>query len=584
MQQEIAPMNDSTTVPTLPKPLLLLIALLQGLLLFVLHEAIEFKFWPHDQPQWLFSFYSMVVVAPLMLLLALEQKNGRKLLPWVVPFALACGLLGCYVGWQAIPLEHIRMESLLFAFVCTLTVATFKTLMYAQQHATGEAFSYSHLFRFSWRNFLTLGLAFIFTLSVWGVLMLWGELFKVIKIDFFYDLFKERWFYYPALALANGFGIIIFRNQAKVIDTITRIQQALMKFLLVILVLVSLLFLAALPFTGLTPLWATGSGSLLILWLQALMLFFLNAVYQDDAAARPYPTLVHRFIYIGVASLPIYSAIAFYGLTLRVEQYGWSVGRCWGFLLWGFFALFSLGYLWGIIKQRDAWLERLSWVNVRMGLLVLVAMLLINSPLLDFRKISVASQLARLDAGKVKLVDVDFYYFRRELARPGYTALQKIKADVAETHPEIVIKIDDVYRNYQSDKPIVSRETFLVVLNKPDAEIIPDDLADALYQWVGAYQWRERDIDKYHLVRADLNRDGHDDYALLQASGTYLSGSLFSLVEGEWKVFEMTASGVSQMNNLEELLKLNQVEVVTPEWQLLKVGDLVLHVRAAEAM
>src|SRR5690606_33963620 len=214
--------------------------------------------------------------------------------------------------------------------------------------------------------------------------------------DFFHDLFTERWFYYPVLALAQGFGIIIFRNQAKVIDTITRIQQALMKFLLVILVLVSLLFLAALPVTGLAPLWETGQGSMLILWLQALMLFFLNAVYQDDAAARPYPMLIHRFIYLGVALLPIYSAIAFYGLSLRVEQYGWSVDRCWGFLLWGFFALFSLGYLWGIIKQRDHWLEHLSWVNVRMGLVLLAVMLLINSPLIDFRKISVSSQLNQL--------------------------------------------------------------------------------------------------------------------------------------------------------------------------------------------
>src|SRR5690606_19246162 len=280
---------------------MLLIALLQGLALFVLHEAIEFKFWPHDQPQWLFCFYSLAVVGPLMLLLALEQENWRKLVRWILPFTLLCGLLGYYMGWQATPLQHIRMDGLLFAFICTLGIATFKALMYAQQHASGEAFSYSHLFRFSWRNFLTLGLALLFTLSVWCVLMLWAELFKVIKIDFFHDLFNERWFYYPVLALAHGFGIIIFRNQAKVIDTITRIQQALMKILLVILVLVSLLFLAALPFTGLAPLWETGQGSMLILWLQALMLFFLNAVYQDDAAARPYPIVIHRFIYLGVA-------------------------------------------------------------------------------------------------------------------------------------------------------------------------------------------------------------------------------------------------------------------------------------------
>ncbi len=178
--------------------------------------------------------------------------------------------------------------------------------------------------------------------------MLWAALFKVIQIDFFDDLFAKQWFYYPTLSLAFAFGIIIFRNQAGVIDTITRIQQALMKFLLVILALVSVLFMLALPFTGLTPLWKTGHGSLLILCLQALMLFFLNAVYQADAESRPYPLWLHRAIYAAVALLPVYSLIACYGLMLRVEQYGWSVSRCWGLVLWAILALFSVGYLWGI--------------------------------------------------------------------------------------------------------------------------------------------------------------------------------------------------------------------------------------------
>lgn len=569
--------------PVLPKKLMLLIALLQGLALFVLHEAIEFKFWPHGQPQWLFCFYSLAVVGPLMLLLALEEDNWRKLVRWILPFTLLCGLLGYYMGLQATPLQHIRMGDLLFAFVCTLGIATFKALMYAQQQASGEPFSYSHLFRFSWRNFLTLGLALLFTLSVWGVLMLWAALFKVINIDFFHDLFTERWFYYPVLALAQGFGIIIFRNQAKVIDTITRIQQALMKFLLVILVLVSLLFLTALPFTGLTPLWETGQGSMLILWLQALMLFFLNAVYQDDAAARPYPILIHRFIYLGVALLPIYSAIAFYGLSLRVEQYGWSVSRCWGFLLWSFFALFSLGYLWGIIKLRDHWLERLSWVNVRMGLVLLAVMLLINSPLIDFRKISVSSQLNRLANDEVNLTDFDFAYFRYELAHPGYLALQKMKADVAEEHPAIALKIDNLYRNHNETTTGLDRELFLRALKIYDEEPLPESLADALHEWIEENHWRATRIKNYHLVRVDLNKDGFDDYVLLHTDKNYTSGTLFTLVDDKWVEQQMTRRSNNrpvEHVTISRSLTEKYIEVIAPEWQLLKVGDLILQVNA----
>jgi|TARA_R110000803_G_C11982643_1_gene320966 hypothetical protein len=46
----------------------------------------------------------------------------------------------------------------------------------------------------------------------------------------------------------------------------------------------------------------------------------------------------------------------------------------------------------GIIKQRDAWLEILSTVNISMGIVVLVFMLLVNSPLLNFQSIAAASQ------------------------------------------------------------------------------------------------------------------------------------------------------------------------------------------------
>ncbi len=350
----------------LPAKLMALISLLQGLGLLYLHQAIELHYWPHQQPQWLFAFYSLVFIWPTMLLLGLNHNNGRAIVKLTLPFALLSGLLGYYIGHQVTPIEHIRFNALLYSFVFTMTIATFKALMYSQQWASGEKVTYSALFIWSWRNFLTLSLALLFAGSFWLVLMLWGALFEAINIDFFSDLFEERWFYYPAIALANGFGIIIFRNLTRIIDTITRLQQALMKFLLAVLSLVSLLFLSALPFTGLDPLWESG-GSSLILWMQALMLFFVNAVYQHDSDTWPYPLWLHRFIYIGVAVLPIYSLISCYGLSLRIDQYGWSLSRYWAFLIWFLLALFPLGYWWGIAKYRDRWTLQLGRTNLAIG-------------------------------------------------------------------------------------------------------------------------------------------------------------------------------------------------------------------------
>lgn len=265
-------MEETKNNSIIPSKTLLVIALIQGLALLFLHQSIEFEFWPNNDPEWLFALYAVTVTAPIMLLLSLSKNNSRMVYQWTIIYSLI-GLfsLGYYLGSQLIDKNKPG-----FFFIVALGIASFKCLMYIQHFAERGPLAYSRLFLFSWRNFLTLGLSLLFTLCTWGVLMLWAGLFKVIKINFFYDLFTARWFYYPILALTNGFGVIIFRHQAKVIDTITQLQQALMKFLLIILSLVSVIFLLTLLFTGLSTLWEAG-GSTLILWMQALMLFFRNS-------------------------------------------------------------------------------------------------------------------------------------------------------------------------------------------------------------------------------------------------------------------------------------------------------------------
>ncbi len=554
----------------IPAPLLVLIALVQGLVLLLLHQSIELKFWPYADPAWLFCFYSLAFAAPVMLLLGLTQGKLLAFGKCILPFSLLVGALGFYIGYQATPLAHIDFEGLLIVFVVTLGIAVFKALMYAQQFICGEPFSYNHLFRWSWRNFLTLALAMLFALCVWGVLMLWAGLFKAIKIDFFWDLFTEPWFYYPALAIAHGFGVIMFRRLFHVIDTITRLQQALMKFLLVLLVLVSILFLGGLVVAGLQPLWDSG-GSQLILWMQALMLFFVNAVYQDDAAERPYHRWIHRFIYVGVALLPVYSAISCYGLILRVDQYGWSIARCWGILIWLLLALFSVGYVWGIARYRDNWLQQLSRVNVSMGLVVLVSMLVVNSPLLDFRKITVASQMQRLENGLLKPDDLDVYYFRNDLARPGYEALAAIKQRYAQSNPELVLRIDQLYRDRESPASDFTKANLLAAIKMTSGDI-PADLAEQLFQNVNQNGWAAQRIQKYYVLPLDANSDGQLEYLYVQEFSSYSDVSLYFYAEDKWQSQPYAAVYEKHHHEFIESIKKSDYKAVEPKWRDIDVG------------
>lgn len=566
----------------LPAKLMVLISLVQGLLLLWLHQSIALKFWPHQSPPWLFGFYAMVLAGPVMLLLGLGATGKqRNWFGWVMGYTLVLGLCGFYIGIQVIPVEHIphSSSSLLFAMVPSLILAVFKAQMYLQQKIEGGEFSYANLFRWSWRNFLTLALAISFSAAFWGILMLWAGLFKTIKINFFYDLFTERWFYYPALALAHGFGIIIFRRLTHVIDVITRLQQALMKYLLVVLIFVAIIFLGSLVLTGLDNLWKNG-GSQLILCMQALILFFVNAVYQDDAEARPYHHWIHRFIYAGILLLPIYSVISFYGLSLRVDQYGWSVARCWGVLIWFFLAIFSFGYTCGIVKYRDNWLKPLSTINVAVGLFFMAAMLLVNSPLLDFRKITVNSQLALLERGELSLNDFDVSYFRRELARPGYDSLQMLNKKYAETNPEFASRVQRAYSDGHGNEDKETKEQFIASLNVINNVHIPDDLIDKLFEFVSKSYMR--DFNTRYVIALDLDNDQRLEYLFVQNTDYWPQMALFAHEVDRWVQHEVESSNhypTQFAREFYEGLKAGKVQVKQPRWAEIEVDSVVLRVK-----
>jgi len=89
-------------------------------------------------------------------------------------------------------------------------------------------------------------------------------------------------------------------------------------------------------------------------------------------------------------------------------------------------ALFSLGYTWSIVRRRRNWPDGMARVNVAMGWVMLGILLLINTPVLDFRAISTRSQIARVESGEIQPIEFDFRYAQEMLARPGYFAAQRL--------------------------------------------------------------------------------------------------------------------------------------------------------------
>jgi hypothetical protein len=428
------------------------------------------------------------------------------------------------------------------------------------------------LFAYSLRNSLTLALSLILVLVFWLILILWGNLFRAIEINFFRDLFREEWFLFPVLSMAHGVGVIIFRDLTRVIDGITRLFQGLIKILLPLAAIVSVVFISVLPFVGLDVLWATGKGTSLLLWLLAIILFFTNAVYQDGRGRKPYPLIIHRMLYVALLTAPVVSALSFYGLYLRLEEYGWTVIRGWAFVVWLMLTLFAVGYCVGIIRKRDAWTEDLARVNTGMGLVVMVVMLLLNSPLLDLRKLSLNSQINRLESGELQLMDFDFWYAWESLGRPGYLFVEEKKAEIGNSNPELLARMETPVPGDNS-RPLLSADQLWARVNyRPASLAIPEDLRGKISQ-------DHPSLDEFVqpvIIGIDLDDDGSDEYVFLYASGDFLSGGrMYDRENDVWQSYILDSRrGSTSARGMVDTIRNGELTVVPHRFDILKIDNV----------
>jgi hypothetical protein len=278
-------------------------------------------------------------------------------------------------------------------------------------------------------------------------------------------------------------------------------------------------------------------------------------------------------IFGGLAVMPIVSALSFYGLSLRIEQYGWSVERCWAFVVWLILSLFAVGYVVGIVKRRDQWTNDLARVNTAMGLVVMVIMLLANSPVLDFRKISLSSQLGMVESGETELRDFDFWYTKQHLARPGYLAMEKMKQDVGTSNPELLARIEKPVRLGFAVSLENSERMWARMQYRPE----PFEIPAALKPMVEANGRTVVSTDLV-MIRADLDEDGQDEYLLLSLHDFGIGFTQFYYLTNAGWQSGLLQSSPWQRNRegARELIETGEMTTVEPRFKDLDVGGVVL--------
>lgn len=286
---------------------------------------------------------------------------------------------------------------------------------------------------------------------LWTVLLLWSELFNLIGVG----LFEEPLFVLPVTGAALGYGIAAGREAEATLARLRGLVQALLQALTPIVAFVTLLFIATTLFTGLEPLFATGSAAAILIAWSAAFVLLLNAVYLDGSAPPPYGALLRRAVEAGILALPALPAIGLYALGLRTGQHGLTPDRMYGLVLAGVLGLYALGYAAAAVLRGPPWLPYIRGVNRAMALVLIALALLLHTPVLDPIAWSVRHQVARLRSARVGPDQLDFGYLRFHLGRRGYAALITLRDDpppeaAAATREKIAAALAvERYRDWQ---------------------------------------------------------------------------------------------------------------------------------------
>lgn len=294
-----------------------------------------------------------------------------------------------------------------------------------------DALLYADVHEAIWTDALLLFAASLFTLVVWLVANLLGEMFALVKIEILRDLVRKEWCIALLFGAGMGGAIGLLRERTPIIAALQRVAMIVLRVLPPILAVGLVAFIAVLPFTGLEPLWATGSTSPMMLSAAVGALFLVNAVIGDRRDDAPVaPALRWGAIALGLALLPLV-LIAAWSTGLRIDQRGLSPDRLWALTFIVLGCVTAIAYVVAIARRGD-WIGALHRSNLHLAFLLGGVSLIFSTPILGFERISAADQVGRLESGRTKPVDFDYRALWFDFGPPGREAIRKIAREAKD--------------------------------------------------------------------------------------------------------------------------------------------------------
>jgi len=227
------------------------------------------------------------------------------------------------------------------------------------------------------------------------------------------------------------------------------------------------------------------------------------------------------------------------------------------------------------LRRRGPWMAGMSRANVIMAAVIVVILVLVTSPALDPRRLSVANQMARLHSGAVTAARFDYDYFRFNLGRYGNDALIELAKDankqIAGFASASLARQARYADSGVAPAAIASRVEF-----KPDGATLDPAfikyLEDAATARSGEHPFclTHRNAEVCLMLALDLNGDGEAEIIALNSYPQVVYGKS----GGQWKKIGML-SGNRMLTRQQLTESINEARFGTEAkmWNDVWVGD-----------
>jgi hypothetical protein len=342
-----------------------MLALLGAVLGLILDFLIDYR--DHETPIDILrvSAASFIAVAGITFAFTLERVRWL----WSLLFGLGSGLVAGFIFyWNGSP-EGWSAGDGWRLFSALLAIAIAAPLFQAVRDEGRWDLRPGEVHAHAWTSLVLWVASWAFVGISWLLAQLLAELFSLIGITLLREALRESAVNLMIVGGALGAAVGLLRDRDKVLGLLQRVATTVLSVLAPVLAAGLVLFVLALPFTGLEPLWDKTSSTTPIILIAIAGAFFLaNAVIGNSAEEEAQGKVLRWSAMALAAVMAPLAAVAALSTWLRIDQHGFTPERLWALTFVLLVLAVALAYLWSLVRGRSRWSERIRPANVRLHL------------------------------------------------------------------------------------------------------------------------------------------------------------------------------------------------------------------------